>query len=522
MINTVSASGEPLEPIDNRRKYINQCGVIVRDIVPINLEEWIKPKDVNNPATYVEERLKTLCWDTLLTKVSLPSDLPVPLMDKVKEWSLSKMAEQFRTWKKNLWKAYKKAGETDPDFTGALVKIQQQWPTFVEQRKSEGALARSVQNKLNAAKKEYHHHLGAGGYRAAVPKWEAFEARLLDNGIIPQTAEWPPRSKFWLFAHGAGLDPQTGKIIAQGKWKAKIEYITKQLEDAIDKVRRGEYVPDRENDELTLALGNPEHVGRLRGYGAGVTLKQGFPEDADTYRSRQRRKKQESDRLSALERKVQEQQERLDSISKQNESQLQVEAAPSDQRKSSVGSTHVENSQLQPAAAHYPVDDITEKTDCELHMSMKNMSFKVAVGYALPNPAGASYHLGGIPQGYARVGVDQVVPLYANLELDIPGGDGEKTLGEVEKGIALWNKENIVFPNLTPRSSSRPPPQDPSPPRQDPSPPPQDPPPPPKDPSPHLRIHLPRLKIHLPHLKIHPPKIYPPHMKIRPSMPHPS
>ena len=24
--------------------------------------------------------------------------------------------------KKNLWKAYKKAGETDPDFTGALVK----------------------------------------------------------------------------------------------------------------------------------------------------------------------------------------------------------------------------------------------------------------------------------------------------------------------------------------------------------------------------------------------------------------
>ena len=47
-----------MEPIDNLRKYINQFGVIVRDIVPINLEEWIKPKDVNNPATYVDERLK--------------------------------------------------------------------------------------------------------------------------------------------------------------------------------------------------------------------------------------------------------------------------------------------------------------------------------------------------------------------------------------------------------------------------------------------------------------------------------
>ena len=88
---------------------------------------------------------------------------------------------------------------------------------------------------------------------------------------------------------------------------------------------------------------------------------------------------------------------------------------------------HVENSEFQPPAAHYPVDDITEKTDCELHMSMNNVSFKVAVGYALPNPAGASYHLGGIPPSYARVGVDEVVPLYANLELDIPGGDGEDT-----------------------------------------------------------------------------------------------
>ena len=110
------------------------------------------------------------------------------------------------------------------------------------------------------------------------------------------------------------MDPQTGLIVAKGRWKEKIKYITKELVDAIDKVRRGVYVVDREKDELSLALGNPEHVGRLRGYGAGVTLKQGFPEDAHTYRSRQRKKKQESDRLSALERKVQ-QQEQLDSIS---------------------------------------------------------------------------------------------------------------------------------------------------------------------------------------------------------------
>ena len=46
----------------------------------------------------------------------------------------------------------------------------------------------------------------------------------------------PERSKFWLFAHGAGLDPETRLIVRQGKWKAKAEYITKELVKAIDLV----------------------------------------------------------------------------------------------------------------------------------------------------------------------------------------------------------------------------------------------------------------------------------------------
>ena len=125
MIDQVSASGEPLEPIDCRRKYINQCRVVVRYMVPISLEEWHQPKDENKPTTYVDERLKGLCWDALLTKVNLPPGLPEQLKMKVKQWTLSKMAEQFRTWKKNLRKAYLKAEEQDPKFTGPLVKIQQ-------------------------------------------------------------------------------------------------------------------------------------------------------------------------------------------------------------------------------------------------------------------------------------------------------------------------------------------------------------------------------------------------------------
>ena len=41
----------------------------------------------------------------------------------------------------------------------------------------------------------------------------------------------------------------------------------------------------------------------------------------------------------------------------------------------------------------------------------------------------------GIPAGYARVGVDEsYAGICQTLDLDIPGGDDEKTLGEVELG----------------------------------------------------------------------------------------
>jgi hypothetical protein len=41
---------------------------------------------------------------------------------------------------------------------------------------------------------------------------------------------------------------------------------------------------------------------------------------------------------------------------------------------------------------HYPVDEIKAKSHCELYQSMKNISMKVAVGYALPIEPGVTWH----------------------------------------------------------------------------------------------------------------------------------
>jgi len=42
--------------------------------------------------------------------------------------------------------------------------------------------------------------------------------------------------------------------------------------------------------------------------------------------------------------------------------------------------------------------------------------------------------------------VDKVSKGYEDLALDIPGGDGEKTLGEAEKAYILWRKRYIIIP----------------------------------------------------------------------------
>ena len=73
-------------------------------MVPIIVAEWNQPKKANIGAKYLEERIKDTLWDSILASFTLPADFPQKRKDKVKEWTLSKMAQQFNNWKNGLWK----------------------------------------------------------------------------------------------------------------------------------------------------------------------------------------------------------------------------------------------------------------------------------------------------------------------------------------------------------------------------------------------------------------------------------
>ena len=227
------------------------------------------------------------------------------------------------------------------------------------------------------------------------------------QGIIPATKNWSRRSRNWILGHGSSYNEEIGELVHNNE---KIIVAHKDLVEAIEEVRAGKFHPDREKDELSKALKNKEHTGRTRGLGPNFPWKIGFPEDVDTYRSRSRSKKHQADRLENLENIVNQLQQQM---SQQGGTTVQLQAgtaASSDpsQRKSSVASMPVDEAPMD----RYPVDDLGEKRNCQLHQSMKNISMKVAEGFALACEPRARWHGGEIQAGYARVGVDEVLPRY--------------------------------------------------------------------------------------------------------------
>ena len=97
------------------------------------------------------------------------------------------------------------------------------------------------------------------------------------------------------------MDPVSGKCIWTDE---QMNIPVKKLPQYIEAVQKGTFVPDRENDELTMALGNPEHPGWTRGTPGSVPWKAGFL-GAGGYKCQERRKKVQQAQMQALQARVQ-------------------------------------------------------------------------------------------------------------------------------------------------------------------------------------------------------------------------
>jgi hypothetical protein len=148
----------------------------------------------------------------------------------------------------------------------------------------------------------------------------------------------------------------------------RIRESANRLVTALKAVAEGTLKPEREKDELTYALGTPEHTGCVPGMGV-VPWKHGF----SAYQSRCRRKAEQEDKMHALEELVASIEGAMAASQRLQEapSAPNMESSRSSQHRSSVASTEhpaggdqtemvVDNQQ------RYPMDDITVRTPCEL------------------------------------------------------------------------------------------------------------------------------------------------------------
>jgi hypothetical protein len=239
----------------------------------------------------------------VLKHFALPEGVDANL---VKGWTLVKMATQFENFKKKLTRDFIKNNQTPNWYE--YPKIKDHWKSFAEYKKSEIFAQKRAQAKNSACKKgEYNHHLGRGGYAVAIPKWRKMEQDLIAKGIISAVFQWPERSKNWYYAHAGRLNPDDDTLEFPPTLRERALCLMNKIED----VKGCRLKVDREIDELTMALGNPEHPGHCRGYGV-VPWKYAFKGNLDSYKSRKRRKEREEEHWSKMmEQRLKEQEEKM-------------------------------------------------------------------------------------------------------------------------------------------------------------------------------------------------------------------
>jgi hypothetical protein len=136
----------------------------------------------------------------------------------------------------------------------------------------------------------------------------------------------PGRARNWFYGHGGYVDEQTGELIAP----PAIVKPKDELVKALQEVQEGKFIPDRERDVLTKALGNVEHTGRTRGLGPNYPWSIWFAKDVDSYRKMERGKKRKEEEDKERIKKLEEKYDGMFmSMQKQIQELRQTQAGPS-------------------------------------------------------------------------------------------------------------------------------------------------------------------------------------------------
>ena len=96
---------------------------------------------------------------------------------------------------------------------------------------------RTANSEQHKPKKKHFHHLGQGGYKAAIPKWQKMEEELIARGIVLATFNWSMQANYYFYAHGGTLNMEDGSFATSDA----IREAANKLDDTLKAVSEGNF-----------------------------------------------------------------------------------------------------------------------------------------------------------------------------------------------------------------------------------------------------------------------------------------
>ncbi|KAL5166381.1 hypothetical protein HKD37_18G051350 [Glycine soja] len=256
-----------------KKKLRTYLGIVARDKVDVTYDTWKE----------VPTAQKDLIWEDIQAEFQIPEASD----NRTKKKILQIVGERWRQFKSDLTRKWALAVDKDgaDDIVCEKYGIsKEKWTQFCQTRRDPSW--EDVRKKAQASQKQNTapHVLSRGGYEYLEEKLMAEKAKKrLEEAAQSGSTEGiidPPspirRHVKWKMAR----TKKTGQMTSEA---------AKEIADRIDSLdeqaSQGSFVPHGRQDILTAAIGRPEHPGRVRAVGAGVTIKQYFGSASRTSRS---------------------------------------------------------------------------------------------------------------------------------------------------------------------------------------------------------------------------------------------
>ncbi|KAH1214957.1 hypothetical protein GmHk_13G036205 [Glycine max] len=229
----------------HKKKLRTYLGIVARDKVDITYENWKEAE----------------------------FGIPEASDSRTKRKLLQTMGERWRQFKSDLTRKWALAADQDSVEDTVCDKYgisKEKWAQFCQTRRDPSWEAHAIQKQNTAP-----HILSRRGYDYLEQKLlaektkrklqEAAQSGSVDGVIDPPS---PVRRHVkWKMAR----TKKTGEITTEAA-----KEIAEKIDSFEEQATQGSFVPHGRPDVLAAAIGHPEHPGRVRAAGAGVTIKQYF------------------------------------------------------------------------------------------------------------------------------------------------------------------------------------------------------------------------------------------------------